>query len=134
MTETEPASNLISSAAVFIVTDIHRSVKFYQQQLGFEVSEIWGAPPSFAIADTPRASIMLKQGIDAAHPAQPTPNARQITGIWDAYIWVRNLQSLQADLDSRKTPYSGPTEQPHGCTEIVVTDPDGYLICFGFCP
>ena len=76
MTEAAISEQFISCAAVLIVSDIHRSAAFYRDQLGFEVAEIWGDPPSFAIANAPRASIMLKQGIDKDAPGNPTQNVK----------------------------------------------------------
>ena len=134
MSETAISKQFISCAAVFVVSDIHRSVAYYRDHLGFEIADIWGDPPSFAIADSPRASIMLKQGIDPDAPNNPTPNARQIGGLWDAYIWIQDLEAVKSFLTGANTAHSEPEEMPHGCTEIVVTDPDGYRICFGFCP
>ncbi|MEM7329944.1 MAG: VOC family protein [Pseudomonadota bacterium] len=126
--------HLISCAGVLVVQDIHRSVAFYRDRLGFDIAEIWGDPPSFAIADTPRASIMLKQAAGDAGSEVAVPNATRVGGLWDIYIWVQDLAPIIAHLDATKTPHSAPEEMPHGCTEIVVTDPDGYLICFGYCP
>ncbi len=134
MSQAAISQQFISCAAVLIVSDIHRSAAFYRDQLGFEVAEIWGDPPSFAIANAPRASIMLKQGIDRDAPGNPTPNARQIGGLWDAYIWVQDLKAVMRFFSGANTAHSEAEKMPHGCTEIVVTDPDGYRICFGFCP
>lgn len=134
MTETGIGPHLISCAAVLVVEDIHRSVSFYRDRLGFAVAEIWGDPPSFAIADTPRASIMLKQGSDPDGAAAAAPNTRRIGGVWDVYIWVKALDPIIAHLAATSTPHQPPEEMSYGCTEIVVTDPDGYLICFGYCP
>ena len=125
---------LISCAGVLVVQDIHRSVAFYRDQLGFEIAEIWGDPPSFAIADTPRASIMLKQAASDAGPDIARPNTTRVGGLWDIYIWVQDLPPIIAHLAATNTPHTVPEEMPYGCTEIVVTDPDGYLICFGYCP
>ncbi len=132
MSEGQKPHNLISGAAVFVVADIHRSVEFYRDQLGFQIETIHGDPPSFAIADSPYASIMLKQAATEGNAG--VPNNQLIGGLWDAYIWVRNLDLVMADLDRRKTLYSDPEGMPYGCTEIVVTDPDGFRICFGYCP
>ena len=134
MTDKGIGESLISCAAVLMVQDIHRSVAFYHDRLGFDVAEIWGDPPSFAIADTPRASIMLKQSISADASANAAPNNQRIGGLWDVYIWVHDLNPIIEHLSATQTEYSPPEEMPHGCTEIVVTDPDGYLICFGYCP
>ncbi|MEO1311158.1 MAG: VOC family protein [Pseudomonadota bacterium] len=123
--------NFISCAAVLVVDDIHRSVGFYRDRLGFVVREIHGDPLSFAIADAPTASIILKEG---GPNARPHPNGEAISGLWDAYIWVRDLRALTEDLAARGARMEEQVEQPYGCTEVVVRDPDGYAICFGYCP
>jgi catechol 2,3-dioxygenase-like lactoylglutathione lyase family enzyme len=134
MRQSDIGSQFISCAAVLVVADISRSVGFYRDRLGFDVAEIWGDPPSFAIADSPRASIMLKQSIQSDDPNIAAPNAARVGGLWDAYIWVRDLKPVLAHLAATETAHTEPEEMPHGCTEIIVTDPDGYLICFGYCP
>lgn len=134
MTDKEIGDSLISCAAVLVVRDIHQSVAFYRDRLGFGVAEIWGDPPSFAIADTPRASIMLKQVNGGDGSKNPVPNKTRVGGLWDAYIWVRDLKPVTDHLAATGTEHSVPEEMSYGCTEIVVTDPDGYLICFGYCP
>ncbi|MDJ0922134.1 MAG: VOC family protein [Henriciella sp.] len=126
--------NYISCAAVMVVKDIHRSVDFYRDKLGFQVEQIWGDPPGFAIADTPTASIMLKQGVCPEDADTGVPNGKLISGLWDVYIWIRDMPALLKQLDQRHTPYAAPEETEYGCTEVVVTDPDGYRICFGYCP
>ena len=128
------AENFISGATVLVVADIHRSVAFYRHQLGFEVRQIWGDPPSFAIADTPRVSIMLKQGVRTDDPNLAAPNKYRVGGLWDAYIWINDMDVLVAHLTATATPYTGPQSTNYECTEIEVTDPDGYIICFGHCP
>ena len=129
MTLTEQSHRFISCAAVFLVSDIQRSVAFYRDQIGFMVDQIWGEPPSFAIADTPQASIMLKQG-----ESKPQPNSSHMGGLWDVYIWVSDLAPTLRQLEKTGTPYTDPEEQSYGCREVTVTDPDGYIICFGYCP
>ena len=119
----------ISCAAVFLVSDIQKSVDFYRDKLGFLVEQIWGEPPSFAIADTPQASIMLKQG-----ETGPQLNSAKMVGLWDVYIWVSDLEPTLLQLKKAGVSYTDPEEQSYGCREVTVTDPDGYIICFGYCP
>ncbi len=128
------ADQAISCAAVFVVRNIQQSVVFYRDKLGFSVRDVWGDPPSFAIADAPTASVMLKQSVWREDSGEAAPNHARVKHLWDAYIWVRDLDALIADFDARGLAYSPPETAPHGCTETVVEDPDGYRICFGFCP
>jgi len=134
MTEKGIGDQLISCAAVLVVTDIHRSVAFYRDRLGFAIAQIWGEPPSFAIADTPRASIMLKQADCDQDQPVATPNSNRVGGLWDVYIWVTDLQPILDHLAKTGTDHTPLENTPYECTEVVVTDPDGYLICFGYCP
>ena len=129
MTGDKQPHSFISCAAVFVVSDIDRSVAFYRDKLGFLVDQIWGEPPSFAIADTPQASIMLKQA-----EAAPQPNSRKLSGLWDVYIWVSDLEPTLHHMKQNGVAYSDPEDQEYGCREVTVTDPDGYIICFGYCP
>ena len=135
MTEQTPVTENISAvASVLVVTDIHRSVEFYRKKLGLIIREVWGSPPSFAIADAPGGAIMLKQGICEDEPNDAAPNHVRVHHLWDAYIWVKSLDPIIAFFEAAGTKYTPPAEQPHGCTEIEVTDPDNYRICFGYCP
>ncbi len=134
MSKTHLGDHLISCAAVLVVSDIHRAAAFYKEKLGFNIAEIWGDPPSFAIADTPRASIMLKQGPTDQSKSLLAPNSKRVGGLWDVYIWVTDLAPLLERFADTVVSHAQPEVAPHGCTEIVVTDPDGYLICFGYCP
>ena len=129
MTGKEQPHTFISCAAVLLVSDIQRSVDFYREKLGFLVHQIWGEPPSFAIADTPHASIMLKQA-----DTQPAPNSTKLSGLWDVYIWVSDLAPTLRQLEETDTAYTDPEDQTYGCREVTVTDPDGYIICCGYCP
>ena len=77
---------------------------------------------------------MLKQGIEPDAAYETRPNAHQIGGLWDVYIWVQDLEAVIRFFSGANTAHSEAEKMPHGCTEIVVTDPDGYRICLGFCP
>jgi len=86
MMKTEIEKNMVSGAAVLIVSDIQNSVMFYRDHLGFQIDQIWGEPPGFAIAETPSASVMLKQGVNPDDAKTSLPNAQRIGGVWDVYF------------------------------------------------
>lgn len=133
-TASPTAKNIQAVACVLVVSDIHRSAAFYQEKLGFRVEQIWGDPPGFAIADAPGGAIMLKQSVSEADAGTTRPNHKEVGDLWDAYIWVKNLEPVLADLKNRGTEVTEPFETVYGCTEMTVNDPDGYIICFGYCP
>ena len=126
-------SHYIDTAAVLIVAQIRPSAEWYQNGLGFDIGNPdWAQNPKFIIAQNEGAAVMLREG-KISRP----PN-RELVGdppIWDVYIWVRDIEEIENQLKARKTPiHSGPERMPHGCTELTVLDPDGYKICFGYCP
>jgi len=128
-----PDTNYIATAAVFIVKDLARSVAWYTERLDFQAAKLdWNENPAFAIVERDGAAIMLKQGNTPG-----TANRRLTPGdiIFDAYIWVRDLKKLELALKISDTQvFAGPTRRVYGCTEIMVADPDDYLVCFGHCP
>lgn len=126
-------ANLIATAAVFVVADLRRSVDWYSSRLDFHAAELnWDENPTFTIVEREGAAIMLKQGRKAGLANRHlTPGL----ALFDAYIWVQNLDKVALTIKVGGTPlFAGPTKRAYGCTEIMVEDPDGYLICFGYCP
>jgi len=125
--------NYIATAAVFVVKDLELSVKWYTGQLDFRAAKLdWSQNPAFAIVECDGAAIMLKQG-----GGRGTANRHLTPGdvVFDAYIWVRDLKKLEESLKAAGTRiFAGPTKRAYGCTEIMIVDPDDYLICFGHCP
>ncbi len=126
-------ANMIATAAVFVVADLRRSVEWYSSRLEFHAAEInWDEKPTFCIVEREGAAIMLKQA-----PRAGTANRHLTPGLalFDVYIWVRDLSRLELAIKVGGAPlYAGPVKRTYGCTEIMVEDPDGFLICFGHCP
>ncbi len=125
--------NCIATAAAFVVADLERSVKWYTEQLNFTSARLdWSEHPTFSIVELEGAAIMLKEGEKAR-----VANRHHTPGeaMFDAYIWVRDLDKLALTIKVCGTPvFAGPTKRTYGCTELMVVDPDDYLICFGHCP
>jgi hypothetical protein len=54
--------------------------------------------------------------------------------MWDAYLRVRDVETLREELDAREVAIErGPERMYYDCTEIEVLDPDSYALCFGQC-
>ena len=125
-------SQVIDTAAVFVTADLQRAVEFYTQALGFSCNIDWSTKPTFAICQCAGAAIMLKL---ADTPSQPNRHLTPGLDLFDAYFWVRDIDAVYAGLKARGAPIAaGPVKRIHGCTEVMVEDPDGRLICFGYCP
>lgn len=126
MTGTTPP-NAVAIAPYFLVADIHRSVAWYTEKLGFAADKLWGAPPVFTIATLGPVSLMLKQSPDA-----PSITTKREDDIWNAYIWVRDIRAVEQRLRDKGVPIRrGPEKVPYDCEEIEVVDLDGHVICFG---
>ena len=118
---------VLSTAMVFVVSDLQRSVDFYCQKLGFCEPALWGDPPCFAIMNRDSFDLMLSLAESKAdiHPNGPKH-------IWDLAIRVINLEAEIAALRSAGVALDrGPTKTEYCMVEIEVVDPDGYRICLG---
>lgn len=119
---------IIDAAPVLLVRDIRRAVDFYTKKLWFQVDDLHGEPPSFAMANAGATTIMLKESADG-----PRPNA--VEEMWDVYLWVGDIDAVETALSAAGVPIvRGPSKTPYGCAEIEIDDPDGHRIAFGFCP
>ncbi len=125
---TDPAAaNAAAIAPYLLVADIHRSVAWYTDKIGFEVDTLWGEPPVFTIAKFGDVSLMLKQSPDA-----PSVVTKREDDAWNAYIWVRDIKAIEERLRGKGVAFRrGPEKTDYGCVEIEIADPDGHVLCFG---
>ena len=121
---------LFSIAPYFIVDDIFESAEFYRDKLGFEFNRIWGEPPQFVIVYRDGAQVMLKSIGSTGHVR---PNNRvNPNACWDAYIRVKDADSLYEELRSRGVKITRTIENaPYNCRDFDVEDNSGYILCFG---
>ena len=117
-------SEVVGVSNVFVVSDLMRSLAFYDK-LGFGDASIHGQPPCFAMINRDGFEVMLSVAEDAG---AIHPNGR--TKVWDMYVRVENISEEIAALgDEGIAIAKGPTDLPYEMREIEVVDPDGYLIC-----
>ena len=125
----ENAPTLTGSAPYFFIRDLDASLDYYCDVLGFTRPRLWGVPPTFAMPDRDGFIFMLKQVEDHS---TITPNESR-GGLWDAYVWVRNVRALHAEFEAKGAEFAyGLTHQhEYDNIEFAVRDPDGYVIAFG---
>jgi len=122
-------ADITNVAPFFIITDVARSVAFYQGALGFEV--IYQAP-----ADAPFMAIVQRGGA-AIHmkvvQAAPLPNpARDPDARFDAFLLTPDPDALAAEYASKDVTFKAPLSDTHdGLRGFELTDPDGYNLFFG---
>jgi hypothetical protein len=125
----ESKSRLTASAPVLLVKDVVAAANHYRDALGFGYDRFYGEPPGFVILGRDGMYLMLKQVTDQK---LIVPFWTVSEGLWNAYFWVSDIESLHAEFVRRgaKIDY-GPCDQPYGCREFGIQDLDGYDIGFG---
>ena len=120
---------LLAIAPRFFVADIHRSVAYYRDVLGFAVDRIWNDPPSFCMPHRDGLTIMIGK-VDDRDLIRPHGADGET---WDAYAWVRDADALFAEFEPKGAlVVHKPVFRPYyGNGEFAIRDPDGYIIGFG---
>ena len=114
-----------SSAPHFFVKDIHRSVRFYVDVLGFDEPKIWGDPACFAMPARDGCVVMLNQEKEE----YVKPNGA-FEG-WDAYFWCDDIDGFWTAIEDKVDVVHGPEDRDsYGMREIGIRDPDGYMLVF----
>jgi catechol 2,3-dioxygenase-like lactoylglutathione lyase family enzyme len=103
---------------ILCVADFEASMEYYTKKLGFQRAWDWGKPKSFGC--------VRRDGIDVflCLKGQGQP------GTW-IFVTVQDVDALHAECAATgATIVQPPTDQPWGCRELVVRDPDGHTIRF----
>jgi catechol 2,3-dioxygenase-like lactoylglutathione lyase family enzyme len=106
-----------------MVADVHRSVAFYRDLLGFEVADQMGA----ALALVRREDLTVWLSGPASSAARPMPDGRQPTpGGWNRFvIEVDDLAAQLDDLRAAGATFRNEIVSGPGGRQIVLDDPDG---------
>ena len=125
---TEQRQQLVRSAPYFPVSDVAKATSHYETVLGFKREYSAGDPPQFAILSRDGLAIMLRLVSD---PTKISPNERQ-GGTWDAFFWVKDVQSLYEELHAKGADVVyGPIQTEYGMKEFAARDREGYVLGFG---
>ena len=112
------------SMPVIEVSDVVASAKWYQEALGFAPGPFAGEPPMFCIVGRDRITIALDQSRETGRAPQ--------NQYWAAYLYVEDVDALAEELRGQGVEIiRGPVDQPYGCREIDIRDPDGHILGFG---
>ena len=118
-----------SMSPFFIVSDVERSIAFYQEKFGFEPRfKQPDKEPFFGIVGREGAMLFLKSG-----EAAPLPNPKRDPAMrWDAYCYTPDPDALAAEFAERGASFSSPLKDTSdGLRGFEITDPDGYVLFFG---
>ncbi|HEU5403396.1 MAG TPA: VOC family protein [Terriglobales bacterium] len=112
-------------APQFLVDDLNRAVAYYCDQLGFQLD--FSYQSFYASVTCDGFAIHLK----CAPKTLADRGHRKQNDHLDAYISVSGIRDLYRELQTRGARIIKPLrEQPWGCLDFYVEDPDGYILCF----
>ncbi|SHJ20888.1 glyoxalase superfamily protein [Aquimarina spongiae] len=117
-------SKLFSHAScVLPVSNIDRSIEFYTNKLGFEVTFSWNTPIDYAIVKRENIEIhlTLKEGYEKDEFIHT-----------NIYVFVNDIQLLHEEYTSKHvTFYRDLNDQEYGMTDFDIMDLDGHILTFG---
>lgn len=101
------------------VEDVEEALKFYCNQLGFDIGWKWGTPVTHA--NVCRDSISLD--------LISVPVGRRGTAM--AYIQVTGVDAYHSELSARGVGLSDLGDREYGMRDFEVVDPEGNRLAFG---
>ena len=122
-----------SASPLFIVRSVPKTLAYYREKLGFDVTFEGPEPDDivFGIVERGRAMIMFKD-VDV----DPVPNHTRDIGHgiarWDAYVYVPDPDCLYEEFVSRGAEFVTPLEDnSDNLRGFEIKDINGYVIYFG---
>ena len=117
---------LTGIAPILLVKDIPTAVAYWQDKVGF-TAQTYGEPPHFAIIQRDGIRLML-----ARTQGSFTPNWRVQGATSDAYVWVKGIDDLYAELQASGASIDFTLyDTPWGTREFGIQDIDDHDISFG---
>ncbi len=112
---------------LLFVEDIVRSAAFYQERLGFAMTQQWepGGKLAWCRLGRDSAAVMLQQAI----PEEDGPAEGRGRGV-SFYFNCDDGVAMHTDLTRRGLAVAPPQAAFYGMNQLFVTDPDGYELCF----
>jgi uncharacterized glyoxalase superfamily protein PhnB len=122
-------ARIIAQSPILFVKDIGRSVAYWNEKIGFDIVEIYGEPPGFAILSRDTAHVMLAS-VPEQHEIVPFWKVR--SGTWNAYFWVDDVAAMYAEIQKRGATIDYELcDQPYGVREFGIRDLEDQDIGFG---
>lgn len=111
---------------LLIVAAMSRSLAFYRDQLGFQMTQDWspGGRLAWCRLERDGVSLMLQQACDEDGPEEG--RGRGVVFYFSCADADREYDRLQASGVN----VARPQVAFYGMNQLVVTDPDGYELCF----
>lgn len=114
-------------APQFFTTDLHATLAYYRDKLGFGCLGTWHDPPVYAIVERDGQRIHFR----LAQPPAPHPD-KYADELLDAYVFIADADALYAEYRARGVEFTRDIgDMPWRAREFVVKDDDGRLLAFG---
>ena len=119
------ATHLTGIAPQFLVDDLDRGIRYYCDQLGFDLDFQYEG--FYASVSRDGFAIHLKCAPKLAADREHRKQNEHL----DAYISVSGIRDLFSELEMRGARVIRPLEErPWACLDFYIEDPDGYILCF----
>ena len=114
-------------APQFFTLDIHGTLTYYRDKLGFTCLGTWQDPPVYAIVARDQHKIHFR----CAAPPKANPD-KYVDELLDAYLNIEDPDALYAEYAARGVEFTRElANTPWQAREFVVKDCDGRLLAFG---
>ncbi len=121
-------ARLNSAAPCFAVADVGKTIRWYEQQLGFVGHRFpENEPHAFGIIVRDQIEIMLQR---VAGYQKPDLYTKREGGVWDAYIRVQGVKDFYESIKDNVEILLPLTKQFYGDWEFEVKDLNGYVLVF----
>ncbi|HEX3229665.1 MAG TPA: VOC family protein [Pyrinomonadaceae bacterium] len=135
MSQVPATISFVAAVPQFTVPDLVRTAEYYRDVLGFQIAGYWdGEQVSFATDPAPVFAIVWRDHVQVffSRGDQPEVRARPTEGAPDVYLRVIGIDALAEELRTRGAEIlDGPEDRIYGQRELVVTDCNGLILCFG---
>jgi uncharacterized glyoxalase superfamily protein PhnB len=119
---------LNSSAPCFPVSDVGKTMRWYEQKLGFTPYPFPDHEPYvFGIMARGNIEIMLQRVPDYE---KPDLYSSRRGGVWDVYIRMQGVKEFYTQVNEHLEILMPLRKQPYGDWEFEVKDLNGYVLVF----
>lgn len=123
---TAPVVAIHELVPLLIVSDMERSVAFYRNNLGFQITQQWQPDGRLSWCRLVRdaSAIMLQQECADDGPAEGRGHGVSF------FFNCEDADRLHAELQARGLAVTPPQAAFYGMNQVFLRDPDGYELCF----
>jgi uncharacterized glyoxalase superfamily protein PhnB len=114
-------NNYSTAVPVVGTSDVTKTIRYFEQTLGFEQQWIWGDPPVYAGVKAGGALLYICHDPDLATAIRERRLAP------DIFLWVSDIDSVYAQHRANGADIAEElTARPWGARQYVVREPNGY--------